>query len=114
MPFSPGSGNPVDPQLQQMPTHSMQAPPSIHGGQQLHNHHRDGSDPAVSGIHSQNLGITGMSMGGMHHQPQQWNMDGGIVDSSFAGSQQDDTWSNSSRGNAPSVPVALNVEDWYA
>ena len=55
-----------------------------------------------------------MSMGGMHHQPPQWNMDAGIVDSGFGGSQQDDTWSNSSRSNAPSVPVALNVEDWYA
>jgi hypothetical protein len=110
MPFSPGGGNPVDPQLQQMPTHSMHAPQSMHGGQQMH-HHRDGSDPAMSGMQSQNLGVPGMGMGGMHQQPQQWSMDGGLVDSGFGGSQQDETWSNSSRGN-PSVPLALNVEDW--
>jgi hypothetical protein len=111
MPFSPGGGNPVDPQLQQMPTHSMQAPQPMHGGQQMH-HPRDGSDHAMSGMHPQNLGVPGMGMGGMHHQPQQWGMDGGIVDSGFGGSQQDETWSNSSRGNAPSAPLALNVEDW--
>jgi hypothetical protein len=111
MPFSPGGSNPVDPQLQQMPTHSMQAPQSIHGSQQMH-HPRDGGDHGMPGMHSQNLGVPGMGMGGMHHQPHQWGMDGGIVDSGFGGSQQDETWSNSSRGNAPSVPMALNVEDW--
>jgi hypothetical protein len=111
MPFSPGGGNPVDPQLQQMPTHSMPAPQSTHGGQQMH-HHRDGSDPGLSGMPSQSLGVLSMGMGGMHPQSQQWSMDGGIIDSGFGGSQQDETWSNSSRGNAPSVPLALNVEDW--
>lgn len=114
MPFSPGGNNnhhPVDPQLQQMPTHSMHAPPPMHSGQQMH-HHRDGSDSGMSGMQSQNLGVPGMGMGGMHHQPQQWPMDTGIVDSGFGGSQQDETWSNSSRGNAPSAPLALNVEDW--
>ena len=107
MPFSPNGGN-VDPQLQQMP--SMQAP-QMHGGQQMH-HQRQGSDPNMQGMGQQNLGVPGMNMGGMHHSGQSWGMDGGLVDSGFGGSQQDETWSNSSRG-PPSVPMALNVEDWY-
>lgn len=109
MPFSPIGGN-VDPQLQQMPS-SMQAP-QMHSNQHMH-HQRDGSDPNMSGMQSQNLGVPGMNYN-PGQQSQGWpGMEGGIVDSGFGGSQPDETWSNSSRGNAPSVPMALNVEDWY-
>ena len=109
MSFSPGAGNPVDPQLQmQQP---MQAPQQQHH-QQMHNQQMGGDLNMTGMSQQQNLGVPQMHMGSMHHQQgQHWpNMDG-MVDSGFAGSA-DDNWSNSSRGNAPSVPMALNVEDW--
>jgi len=46
---------------------------------------------------------------GMHHNgdPGVWNgMD-------LGGMSNDDTWSNSSKGQGPIVPTSLNVEDWY-
>jgi hypothetical protein len=109
-PPPPNGSNPVDPQLHMppQPQQSMHAP-HLQQFQQLQ-HHRDGSD--MGGMSGPGLGVPGMGMGGM--QPGWPGMDasGGLVDAGYSGSQQDDQWSNSSRGNAPIVPTALNVEDW--
>ena len=103
MPFSPVNGNFVDPQLQMPQSQQMGAPPQMH-------HQRSGSDHNMTGIQSHpNLGVPGSSMGGIPSWPA---IDTGLVDSGFGGSQADDNWSTSSRSNAPSVPIALNVEDW--
>ena len=46
---------------------------------------------------------------GMHTQG--WSMDE-MMGHGMEHQQQDDNWSNSSRG-VPAVPNTLNVEDWY-
>ena len=109
MPFSPtNGGNPLDPQL--MPMQQQQQHPQHMSNQQMP-HQREGSNVSMSGVpHGQNLGVPHMNFPG-----QSWagmDIGGGMVDSGFGGSQQDDAWSNSSRGNAP-IPTALNVEDWF-
>lgn len=62
-------------------------------------------------------------MGNLHGaQQQMFGMDGlqtwQGLDAALAGNigdtaSQDDSWSNSSRGNGPTAPTTLNVEDWY-
>jgi hypothetical protein len=52
-----------------------------------------------------------------HHQndPNVWANQLGSMNNNNAGpagSVNDDTWSNSSKGNGPIVPTTLNVEDW--
>ncbi|KAL9625724.1 MAG: hypothetical protein Q9160_000044 [Pyrenula sp. 1 TL-2023] len=56
------------------------------------------------------LGAPQMNMN-MAGQP--WSMQGidGLLAAGMENQSQDDSWSNSSRGNAPIVPTALNVED---
>ena len=58
-----------------------------------------------------NLNVPQMSMGMSN---QGWPMQGidGMIATGMDQQNQDDNWSNSSRGNGPAVPMALNVEDW--
>ena len=47
------------------------------------------------------------------NDPQNWQQFDAVNQHGPSG-QAEDTWSNSSRGQGPVVPMALNVEDWYA
>ena len=63
-------------------------------------------DPQLQGLGGgqQNLGVPGSSNNTL--------MDG-MWDMGPAGGDMSDGWSTSSRGQAPIVPTALNVEDWF-
>ena len=84
------------PQLSHQAVNGMQhqpAPQQQHP-QQLNSIQPSAQDPNTwaQQLHSMN-GAPGIG----HHQPQ----------------MQDDNWSNSSMSQAPTVPTALNVEDWF-
>lgn len=49
---------------------------------------------------------------GMDNQQSWQNLDAALAGTAMEASSQDDSWSNSSRGN-PTAPTTLNVEDWY-
>jgi hypothetical protein len=112
----------VDPQLQmpsQLQNPEMQSGPMGLNQQPLAGRTTGGtqnSPPLVSGIPGgMSLPDQQQPVFGIQNQ-QQWPMQG--LDPSLAGagldpSSQDDSWSSSSRGHGPSVPTALNVEDWY-
>ncbi|KAJ9315862.1 fungal-specific transcription factor domain-containing protein [Paecilomyces variotii] len=115
--------NSVDPQLQ-MPSQLQN--PDMQPGLGINQQSLAGRTPAgTQGSPSLVSGITGgmgmqdqqqqQSVFGLQNQ-QQWPVQG--LDPSLGGagldhSSQDDSWSSSSRGQGPSVPTALNVEDWF-
>jgi hypothetical protein len=107
--FSPGQSA-IDPQLAQqglgnMPTHPQQMPP-----QSQQQHHQQQRGPRVLGPGSpmQNLQQPGMGMN--YTWPNQFDTIGMTTGPEIG--SPDDSWSNSSKGQAP-VPTTLNVEDWY-
>lgn len=99
--------NLVDPALsrpQQQPMGHGLAPatPSIQNA-----HHMQGG-----GQHMQSNGIGSMQAGMTphHNDPGAWAQ----MDSmNQANASNEETWSNSSRGQGPIVPTTLNVEDWF-
>lgn len=111
-PFSP-TNNTVDPQLQ-MPQQmqGIQQPSMMQGQQQpMQQRGMRSSQDSNGGIQGmpQNLGVPQMTMG---MQSQTWPVQAfdtrmGSIDNQ----SQDDSWSNSSRGQGV-VPTTLNVEDW--
>lgn len=114
-PFSSPNANPVDPQLQMMQGVGMQQPPMMQGQQQQQMPQRGmrGSQDGAGSMQGmpQNLGVPGMNF---TMQGQAWPMQ--AFDGRMAGQMdnqsQEDSWSNSSRGQGPIVPPTLNVEDW--
>ena len=61
---------------------------------------------------------TSMQRGMSHHNdPQSWAQLGAMNQSQGQGqpvrNMNEDTWSNSTMSQGPTVPTALNVEDWY-
>ncbi|KAL9073768.1 MAG: hypothetical protein Q9157_004633 [Trypethelium eluteriae] len=96
----------VDPQLQRHSIQQMQQTQGIqHPPQQMQ------PIQTPNGI-TQMPGHSGMQV---QHQndPQTWaHLDS--MNQHPQSAQAEDTWSNSSVGQGPVVPMALNVEDWYA
>lgn len=106
---------PVDPALTTMAPQmqGMQGQPMVpnqQGPQQMHQRGSHDNNPGMQGVH-RTLNVPQMNMG---IPGQQWSMQGidGLLAAGMENQSQDDSWSNSSRGNAPIVPTALNVEDW--
>ncbi|KAH8690877.1 cutinase transcription factor 1 alpha [Talaromyces proteolyticus] len=109
----PGHGNVI--MNQQMPNRSL---PGNHG-----------SPPLVTAIPPEMGGIQGppQQQQQQHHQPpppnifgiehthtQSWHgLDAALAGNGIDAASQDDSWSNSSRGNGPTAPTTLNVEDWF-
>lgn len=118
--------NSVDPQLQmpsQLQAQDMQQRSMMmdqqQQQQQLHSRNPHGTQDSPQLLSGMPAG-----MGGAQSQQQMfanqnqhsWPMQG--LDASLAGtgldaSSQDDNWSSSSRGQGPTAPTTLNVEDWY-
>lgn len=63
------------------------------------------SQQSMGGQMPQGLGVPQMDMG------QGWPP--GVMMPTGMETQESDSWSTSSRGNAPIVPTTLNVEDWF-
>ncbi|KAL1856801.1 Transcriptional activator of fatty acid utilization [Paecilomyces lecythidis] len=115
--------NSVDPQLQ-MPS-QLQNPDMQPGSMGMNQQPLAGRTPGgtqgsptlVSGIPG-GMGMQDQqqqSVFGLQNQ-QQWpvqSLDPSLGGAGMDHSSQDDAWSSSSRGQGPSVPTALNVEDWY-
>ncbi|KAF2433568.1 hypothetical protein EJ08DRAFT_658091 [Tothia fuscella] len=86
----------VDPQLSRQHS-SMMTPdtPNMQHGNNMQNHH--------------NMQSNGMG-GGMNGDANAWAQ---VEAMNNQQGQNEETWSNSSRGNGPIVPTTLNVEDWF-
>ncbi|KAL8792293.1 MAG: hypothetical protein Q9195_005084 [Heterodermia aff. obscurata] len=101
----------LDPQLQMPPMqHStMLQPPTMPGHQQL----------SSRGIHSSHDGQAPMpniqDVSGLPHIQgmQQSNTNHGWSTQYTGDGSPEDSWSNSSRSQAPVAPTTLNVEDWF-
>ncbi|KAI9710239.1 MAG: Transcriptional activator of fatty acid utilization [Bogoriella megaspora] len=94
----------VDPQLQNQPmqmspAQEMQHPPP--GMQQIQTPNGMTHIPRHPSIHSQH-----------QNEASGWAQFDAMNQHPPSG-QAEDTWSNSSRGQGPVVPMALNVEDWF-
>ena len=122
-PTTPGSGNPLQHQHQhqQPPTPQTQPgqqqgfPPMTHRGsmQSNPNHDMNGMHVQQHQVHSPLNGMTtptqndwAQQLHAMNSTPQQ-----GLGQAHPQ--MQDDNWSNSSMSQGPTVPTALNVEDWF-
>ncbi|PGH15049.1 hypothetical protein AJ80_05674 [Polytolypa hystricis UAMH7299] len=130
--FSPPTSN-VDPQLHMphfqtggLPSHQhMGMSNNQQQGQQQQQHQLPsrmrGAQDSPTMLHNMS-GMGGMPQQQQHLQPnmtmgnqQGWPMQSmdGHVGTMMDTSSQDDNWSTSSRGQGPTVPPALNVEDWF-
>jgi hypothetical protein len=91
-------------QQQQMPARNVQAQGSQNSP---HLVHPDMANiPGAAAGPQQIYGMDGI---------QNWHgLDAALASNTRDAASQDDSWSNSSRGNGPSAPTTLNVEDWYA
>ena len=98
----------LDPQLSMphMQTPSLQQP-SMQAQQQL-------PQRGVRGTQEGQANVQGMQNVSSMHQMQGMPQQSSIPPwpPQFSGDSPEDSWSNSSRGHGPSVPTALNVEDW--
>lgn len=84
---------------------------SIDGGFFTHPGQNSVVDPQLQQMQQQNLGVPQLDMNGQ--QQHMWGSPGiGLMGTGME-TQDSDGWSTSSRGNAPIVPTALNVEDWF-
>ncbi|KAL1961988.1 hypothetical protein VTN77DRAFT_679 [Rasamsonia byssochlamydoides] len=73
-----------------------------------------GSPSLMSGVNSELGGMqNSQQVYGMDNQQSWQSLDSALAGSAMEASSQDDSWSNSSRGNGPTAPTTLNVEDWF-
>lgn len=113
--------NSLDPQLQmstQLQPQDMQQRSMMMNQQQLHSRNRGSQDSPslLSGAPTGMGGVQSQHQMFANQNPHSWPMQG--LDAFLAGtgldaSSQDDNWSSSSRGQGPTAPTTLNVEDWY-
>lgn len=115
--------NTADPQMQ-MPSHVQgqnvsQQPMMVNQGLQSRNVQGGQSSPSLMSGVAPELGggmqnpQQSQQVFGMDNQQSWQNLDAALAGTAMEASSQDDSWSNSSRGNGPTAPTTLNVEDWY-
>ncbi|KAF1987473.1 hypothetical protein K402DRAFT_445970 [Aulographum hederae CBS 113979] len=126
--FQPDQLFPNDPSI----SFPLVSPPTQHGNLQQHGgqmphmhtppsmgHMAPGSSSSQQQQQQHNMsnGNGGMPMQQQQQQQHQNDPNGWAqmeaMNQANAGGPNEETWSNSSRGNGPIVPTTLNVEDWF-
>jgi len=101
--------NLVDPSLQQQQQQQQQQNPGMHPlptPPNMGQHHMQGQQHMTNGMGGMNMHQNDANGWAAHMEAMN------SAGSTGAGPNEE-TWSNSSRGNGPIVPTTLNVEDWY-